>query len=124
MIYIGEQQPESDHNIEYKDSDVSTYKDERFRVARGWFSYNMKVKEKANKLRITVKTGEEKATIISVANAPLYKEPQVRQSADGFTILEYELDDVLTEGTYKVHFAPKVKNTPTASIFEVRLIND
>ena len=124
VIYIGEQQPESDHNIEYKDSDVSTYKDVRFRVAKGWFSYNMMVKERANKLRLTVKQGEENATIISVANTPLHKEPQVKQSADGFSILEYELNNVLPEGTYKVHFAPKVKNTSTASIFEVRLIND
>lgn len=124
VIYIGEQQPESDHNIKYKDSEVSTYKDERYRTAKGWFSYDMKVKESANKLQVTIKKGEEEATIISVDNISLRKKPQVKLGAEGFSILEYELNSELTEGTYKVHFAPKTRNSSTASIFEVRLLKD
>jgi hypothetical protein len=39
---LGEQQPESDHFIESKDSGTGYMEDRHFRDAKGWFSYQMK----------------------------------------------------------------------------------
>ncbi|WP_343658297.1 glycoside hydrolase family 127 protein [Chryseobacterium sp.] len=41
-IQVGEQQPESDHFIESKDSGTGYMEDRHFRDAKGWFSYRMK----------------------------------------------------------------------------------
>ncbi|MCE4066320.1 glycoside hydrolase family 127 protein [Chryseobacterium gleum] len=45
-IQLGEQQPESDHFIESKDSGTGYMEDRHFRDAKGWFSYQMKNKGK------------------------------------------------------------------------------
>ncbi|SEM30333.1 hypothetical protein SAMN05421856_102290 [Chryseobacterium taichungense] len=41
-IQLGEQQPESDHYFESKDSNTGYMEDRHFRDAKGWFSYRMK----------------------------------------------------------------------------------
>lgn len=41
-IQLGEQQPESDHFFESKDSSTGYMEDRHFRDAKGWFSYRMK----------------------------------------------------------------------------------
>ncbi|WES99523.1 glycoside hydrolase family 127 protein [Chryseobacterium arthrosphaerae] len=41
-IQLGEQQPESDHFIESKDSGTGYMEDRHFRDAKGWFSYQVK----------------------------------------------------------------------------------
>ncbi|MPT33278.1 MAG: glycosyl hydrolase [Chryseobacterium sp.] len=45
-IQLGEQQPESDHFIDSKDSNTGYMEDRHFREAKGWFSYQMKNKDK------------------------------------------------------------------------------
>ncbi|WP_223598813.1 glycoside hydrolase family 127 protein [Chryseobacterium sp. GVT01B] len=45
-VQLGEQQPESDHFIESKDSGAGYMEDFHFRDAKGWFSYQMKNNEK------------------------------------------------------------------------------
>jgi len=40
-IQLGEQQPESDHYFESKDSNTGYMEDRHFRDAKGWFSYRM-----------------------------------------------------------------------------------
>ncbi|MDQ1096100.1 MULTISPECIES: glycoside hydrolase family 127 protein [Chryseobacterium] len=42
QIQLGEQQPESDHFFESKDSNTGYMEDRHFRDAKGWFSYSMK----------------------------------------------------------------------------------
>ena len=124
VVHVGEQQPESDHYIAYEDSEVDTYRNERYRKARGWFSYDMKVKDTANKLRVIVKQGEEEFTAININNAPLIVKPTLSSSLDGFSTLEYVFEEPLQEGTYKLQFSPRNEGQSTASIFEVRLLND
>ena len=48
LIFPGEQQPESDHGIQYEESETGTHKDRHFRRAKKWFSYNLKVKKEAS----------------------------------------------------------------------------
>ncbi|WP_027388760.1 glycoside hydrolase family 127 protein [Chryseobacterium gregarium] len=45
-IQLGEQQPESDHFIDSKDSNIGYMEDRHFREAKGWFSYQMRNKDK------------------------------------------------------------------------------
>jgi DUF1680 family protein len=45
-IQLGEQQPESDHQFDSKDSSTGYMEDRHFREAKGWFSYQMKNKDK------------------------------------------------------------------------------
>lgn len=45
-IQLGEQQPESDHYFESKDSNTGYMEDRHFRDAKGWFSYRMKNQDK------------------------------------------------------------------------------
>ncbi|NLZ72326.1 MAG: glycosyl hydrolase, partial [Bacteroidales bacterium] len=120
VVYAGEQQPESDHHIEYEDSEVDTYKNKRYRKAKGWFSYDMKVKETANKLLVTVKQGEEDFSIIYINNTPLNVEPTLLSTSENFSVLEYVFEEPLMMGTYKLQFIPKKKGSWTASVFEVR----
>lgn len=48
-IQLGEQQPESDHFIDSKDSNTGYMEDRHFREAKGWFSYQMRNKDKSAK---------------------------------------------------------------------------
>jgi len=45
-IQLGEQQPESDHFFESKDSNTGYMEDRHFREAKGWFSYQMRNRDK------------------------------------------------------------------------------
>jgi len=45
-IQLGEQQPESDHKFDSKDSNTGYMEDRHFREAKGWFSYQMRNKDK------------------------------------------------------------------------------
>lgn len=45
-IQLGEQQPESDHFVDSKDSNTGYMEDRHFREAKGWFSYQMRNKDK------------------------------------------------------------------------------
>lgn len=48
-IQLGEQQPESDHFFDSKDSNSGYMEDRHFREARSWFSYQMRNKDKNSK---------------------------------------------------------------------------
>lgn len=48
-IQLGEQQPESDHFFDSKDSNTGYMEDRHFREAKGWFTYQLKNRNKAAK---------------------------------------------------------------------------
>lgn len=48
-VILGEQQPEADHFIEMKDAYTGYMEDRHYRDARGWFSYQMRNKDKSAK---------------------------------------------------------------------------
>ena len=64
-------QPESDHGILYEASETGTHKDRHFRRAKGWFSYNLKVKEEASQLMITVRQEDRNKAVILLNNEKL-----------------------------------------------------
>jgi len=50
LIFPGEQQPESDHGIQYEESETGTHKDRHFRRAKKWFSYNTESKKRSKSI--------------------------------------------------------------------------
>ena len=59
QVAPGEQQPESDHNFQGENTESGVYMDRHWRTAGGWFSYQLKNKNKeADKLRVTYFGGD------------------------------------------------------------------
>ena len=122
LVFPGEQQPESDHGILYEASETGTHKDRHFRRAKGWFSYNLKVKEEASQLMITVRQEDRNKAVILLNNEKLTVHPTVSKAdKDGFIRLCYLLPRKLKAGSCEILFKPDGTEW-TSAIYEVRLL--
>lgn len=122
LIFPGEQQPESDHGIQYDQAETGTNKDRHFRKAKGWFSYHLKVKEEASRLIITLQKEDRNKVAILLNNEPLNVEPKVSETdKDGFITVSYLLPQKLNAGSYPIRFSPN-ETEWTPAIYEVRLL--
>ena len=122
LIFPGEQQPESDHGILYDKAETGTNKDRHFRRAKGWFSYQLKVKEEANTLTITQQKNDRNLLMILLDNKELTVIPTISEAdKNGFVTISYVLPQTLTKGNYSIRFSPKGTEW-TPSIYEVRLL--
>lgn len=122
LIFPGEQQPESDHSIRYDQSETGTDKDRHFRRAKGWFSYNLKVKETAGQLMITTRKEDGMKAAIFLDDERLTASPVISQSdKEGFVTSTYSLPRQLGAGSYTVRFSPDGTEW-TPAIYEVRLL--
>lgn len=122
LIFPGEQQPESDHGILYEASETGTDKDRHFRRAKGWFSYNLKVKEEASQLMITVRQEDRNKAVILLNNEKLAVHPTMSKTdKDGFITLCYLLPRKLKAGSCEILFKPDGTEW-TSAIYEVRLL--
>ncbi|WP_321335148.1 glycoside hydrolase family 127 protein [uncultured Bacteroides sp.] len=79
-VICGEQQPETDHFIQYENSQTGFIEDRHWRDAKGWFSYRMK-------------TQQERAKFIYV----LYNDEDSSRECN-LWINEYKISDIKTEG--------------------------
>lgn len=122
LIFPGEQQPESDHGILYEQAETGTNKDRHFRRAKGWFSYQLKVKEEASRLMITIRKEDQNKVSILLNNEKLTVEPIMSDAdKDGFIILSYLLPQKLQAGSCPIRFSPDGTEW-TPAIYEVRLL--
>lgn len=122
LIYPGEQQPESDHAIRYDQSETGTHRDRHFRRAKGWFSYELKVKEEASQLIITLSSRDKNRLTILLNNEKLDVTPTISSAdKDGFITATYTLPGKLSTGIHPILFKPDgTESTP--AIYEVRLV--
>lgn len=122
LIFPGEQQPESDHGIRYEQAETGTNKNYHFRRAKGWFSYELKVKEEASRIMIKVQQNDRNKVSILLNNEPLTVRPTVGEAdAEGFVTLTYLLPQKLHTGSCPIRFYPDgTEQTP--AIYEVRLL--
>lgn len=61
LIHAGEQQPESDHQLQSEDSQTGIFAEEHFRKTRAWFSYELKnPAREARTLRIKINGADYK----------------------------------------------------------------
>lgn len=122
LIFPGEQQPESDHGIQYEQAETGTFKDRHFRRAKGWFSYNLKVKEEASRIMITLQKEERNKVAILLNNEKLTTSPTISEAdKNGFITLSYPLPQKLNAGSHPVRFVPDGSEW-TPAIYEVRLL--
>lgn len=122
LIFPGEQQPESDHGILYEQAETGINKDRHFRRAKGWFSYNLKVKEEAAQLMITVRKEDHNKVAILLNNEKLTVSPTIsKPDKEGFITLCYSLPQKLSAGSYPIRFSPDGTEW-TPAIYEVRLL--
>ena len=122
LIFPGEQQPESDHGILYEQAETGINKDRHFRRAKGWFSYNLKVKEEATQLMITVRKEDYTKVAILLNNEKLTVSPTIsKPDKEGFITLCYSLPQKLSAGSYPIRFSPDGTEW-TPAIYEVRLL--
>ncbi len=122
LIFPGEQQPESDHGILYEQAETGINKDRHFRRAKGWFSYNLKVKEEASQLMITVRKEDYTKVTILLNNEKLIVSPTIsKPDKEGFITICYSLPQKLSTGSYPIRFSPDGTEW-TPAIYEVRLL--
>ena len=122
LIFPGEQQPESDHGILYEQAETGINKDRHFRRAKGWFSYNLKVKEEAAQLMITIRKENHNKVAILLNNEKLTVSPTIsKPDKEGFITLCYSLPQKLSAGSYPIRFSPDGTEW-TPAIYEVRLL--
>lgn len=122
LIFPGEQQPESDHGIQYEQAETGTFKDRHFRRAKGWFSYHLKVKEEASRIMITLQKEDRNKVAILLDNEKLTVSPTISEAdKDGFITLSYTLPQKLNAGNHPVRFVPDGSEW-TPAIYEVRLL--
>lgn len=122
LIFPGEQQPESDHGILYEQAETGINKDRHFRRAKGWFSYNLKVKEEASQLMITVRKEDYTKVAILLNNEKLTVSPTIsKPNKEDFITICYSLPQKLSAGSYPIRFSPDGTEW-TPAIYEVRLL--
>ena len=122
LIFPGEQQPESDHGIQYEESETGTHKDRHFRRAKKWFSYNLKVKKEASQLMLTIRKEDRNKTMILLNNERLTLTPTISKAdKDGFITLNYLLPQKLKAGSCEILLKPDGTEW-TSAIYQVRLL--
>ena len=123
LIFPGEQQPESDHSIQYEQAETGTDNDRHFRRAKGWFSYHLKVKKEAGRLMITIRKNDRNKVAILLNNEKLTVHPAISETdKDGFITLSYLLLRKLSTGSCPIRFVPDGTEW-TPAIYEIRLLN-
>lgn len=126
MVYPGEQQPESDHFIDSRDSQTGTHMGRHWRDATGWFSYILKDKKReAKKLRIMYYGGDRDRNFKIIVNGSTIASEQLNGSyGDDFFTEDYTIPESVLKsanGVFTVKFQAE-QNSRAGGIFEVRLM--
>lgn len=126
MVIPGQQQPESDHFVQFEDSQIGVHSNRHWRDARGWFSYQMKDPEKqATKLSVTYYgLDRDRRFRILINNQEIAKVHLDGKAGDRFVSTEYPVDkNIVTNSTGIL--TVKFESEPgfvAGGIYEVRLM--
>ncbi|WP_210466694.1 glycoside hydrolase family 127 protein [Rufibacter roseolus] len=127
QVAPGEQQPESDHGFAGEKTETGVHRDRHWRLARGWFSYNLKNKGQGpRKLRLTYFGADrDRNFTISVNGTVLQTVRQDGSLGDKFVEVDYEIPAAVLakakDNTLKLTFTA-LENSSTAGIYYVRLL--
>jgi len=125
MAYCGQQQPESDHNVAYNDSDIGYLYDCHWRKADDWFSYSLRNKDrKARFLLVThIDTGEKGQASIS-ANGKIVKNiGSGNLKGETYSTLISLTEDISGE-QIEVTIKATREGIPTPHFSEIRLLSN
>jgi uncharacterized protein len=127
QVAPGEQQPESEHNIQGERHNSGIHNGRFYRMARGWFSYDLRDRNKeARALRLTFWGGDRNRTFDVFINGQLLTTVQMDDSQEEkFYDVEYELPQnaiPYKEGNIlTVRFQAR-ENSTAGGIYYVRLL--
>ncbi|TDH28681.1 glycosyl hydrolase [Segetibacter sp. 3557_3] len=127
QVAPGEQQPESDHNYQGDRSETGVYKDQHWRNAKGWFSYDLKnTAGQASKLRVTYYGAEKDRNFNITINDTLVKTVQLDGTSGGkFVDVDYDIPEAVLKtsanGLLRVKFIAQ-PNSSTANVYYIRLL--
>lgn len=124
MVNCGEQQPESDHGFKGDKTDAGLFKEQHYRNAKGWFSYNLRNNNKnAKQLRVTYYGKDRNKTFSIYINETLLAQVKADGSGgDKFVVVDYPLPAaVANAAVLTVKFAAE-EGSATQNVFEVRLL--
>lgn len=123
-IQLGEQQPESDHFIESKDSNTGYMEDRHFRDAKGWFGYQLKNAEKNASYLYILHFDNNSGRVL---NIEINGKKLMSKKLDGKSgnVPQYLVipipDSEKNKEKLSVKFSAE-ENMPTSKIVEVRLL--
>ncbi|PHQ30547.1 beta-L-arabinofuranosidase domain-containing protein [Leeuwenhoekiella nanhaiensis] len=123
----GEQQPESDHGFDSKDSNSGVHQNRHWRDATGWFSYDLRNKDAlAKTLRITYYGKDAGRKFDILVNGQVIASPQFDGTqGNSFFEVDYDLptDLVKEHEILNVRFEA-APNAVTSGIYGVRLLSE
>lgn len=124
-IQLGEQQPESDHFFDSKDSNTGYMEDRHFREAKSWFSYQMKNKNKnAKYLYITYFDTNNRTLNAEINGSKVYsKDFDGKMGISPQFLLIPIPDSEKNKEILNVRFSSKEKSL-TPKIIEIRLLTN
>lgn len=124
-IQLGEQQPESDHFFDSKDSNTGYMEDRHFREAKAWFSYQMKNKNKnAKYLYITYFDTNNRTLNAEINGSKVYsKDFDGKMGISPQFLLIPIPDSEKNKEILNVRFSSKEKSL-TPKIIEIRLLTN
>ena len=119
-VACGEQQPESDHFIQFEESKTGSFENIHWRETEGWFSYQMKNKDKKAKILYVRYFNSDKSTDYDISiNGEKIKRLDVNNNSESglpFMLLDIPEAEIGKE-ILEVRFTGK-----TPKITEVRLL--
>lgn len=125
-VACGEQQPESDHFIQFEESNAGSFENIHWREAKGWFSYQMRNKDKKAKVLYVKYLASDKPSIyeISVNGEKLQNLSIDNKTESGmqFILLDVPQSE-MTKDILDIKFSAN-KEYATPKIVEVRLLED
>lgn len=128
-VDTGQQQPESDHNVKFENSEAGVYNDRHWRHARGWFSYELNDPEKAAKtLRVTYSGNDRGRNFdILINNQKLATVNLKAEHGDSFVDVDYPIPAPMIaknrNGKMEVMFKAH-DNSIAGGVFMVRLLKE
>lgn len=122
LIFPGEQQPESDHHIQYHDAETGILYDRHFRRAKGWFSYELNNKGNGHTLYIMVNKQDSGQMKVLLNEKELIRKNLPCEIQDNrFSTYVYPLTQTMNTEKQVLKFIPDGTDK-TPAIFEIRVL--
>lgn len=122
LIFPGEQQPESDHHIQYHDAETGILYDRHFRRAKGWFSYELNNKGNGHTLYIMVNKQDSGQMKVLLNGKELIRKNLPCEIQDNrFSTYVYPLTQTMNTEKQVLKFIPDGTDK-TPAIFEIRVL--
>lgn len=120
-VICGEQQPESDHFIQFKNASTGAQNGVQWRAARGWFSYQLRNDgATVSKIRIVFKQANDRDGNILLEDQKIGAFKSVQ--ANGISVLLLDVPRALQLKRNLIFKVEAIASLSTPEVYEVRLL--